>query len=198
LPRDASHIEIELLQRPIGKQDQYASAAGGLQLLVFGPGDVVERDPIVLTEDSRRRLERSLLMFFTGRQRSASKILGDLGVGSSASVRRSLGRLRDLALSLYEDLGKGDPDVLGDYLHRGWEQKRRPDGVTSPKIDAWYTAARKAGALGGKLLGAGGGGFLLFYVPRDSQNAVRKALADLREMPITLEREGLRIMHLGR
>jgi D-glycero-alpha-D-manno-heptose-7-phosphate kinase len=83
-------------------------------------------------------------------------------------------------------------------LHRGWEQKRRLDGVTSPKIDAWYTAARKAGALGGKLLGAGGGGFLLFYVPRDSQNAVRKALADLREMPITLEREGSRIMYLGR
>ena len=198
LADDASHIEIELLQRPIGKQDHYASAAGGLQLLRFGPGDVVEQDPIVLTEASRRHLERSLLMFFTGAQRSASKILNKLEPGSSASARRRLGRLRDLALSLYEDLGKGDPDVLGDYLHRGWEQKRRLVGVTTPQIDAWYVAARRAGALGGKLLGAGGGGFLLFYVPRDRQNAVRKALSELRELPITLEREGSRIMYLGR
>jgi D-glycero-alpha-D-manno-heptose-7-phosphate kinase len=138
------------------------------------------------------------MMFFTGRQRSASKILQSLDTTSSPSTRRSLGRLRDLALGLYEELGKGDPDVLGEYLHRGWEQKRRLAGVSDPSIDAWYAAARGAGALGGKLLGAGGGGFLLFYVPREQQPAVRQALSDLRELPVALESSGSRIMYLGR
>jgi D-glycero-alpha-D-manno-heptose-7-phosphate kinase len=198
LAEDAADIEIDVLGKPIGKQDHYAAAIGGLQLLRFGPGNVVERDPIVLAEASRLRLERSLMVFFTGKQRSASKILSEIDASSSASTRRNLGRLRDLALSLHEDFGQGDPDVLGDYLHRGWEEKRRLVGVSSPKIDAWYARARKAGALGGKLLGAGGGGFLLFYVPRENQPAVRKALSDLREMPISLEDGGSRIMYIGR
>jgi D-glycero-alpha-D-manno-heptose-7-phosphate kinase len=198
LAEDAADIEISVLGKPIGKQDHYASAVGGLQLLRFGPGDVVERDPVVLTEASRLRLQRSLMMFFTGKQRSASKILSSLDTTSSPSTRRSLGRLRDLALDLYEDLGKGDPDVLGEYLHRGWEQKRRLAGVSNPSIEKWYASARRAGALGGKLLGAGGGGFLLFYVPRDHQPAVRRALSDLREFPVALEAGGSRIMYLGR
>ena len=199
LAEDASEIEIEILRKPIGKQDQYASAFGGLQLLRFGPGGDVQRDPIVMPEDARRQLERSLLMFFTGRQRSASKILTGIDASTStAATRRNLSKLRDLALDLYGELGKGDPDVLGDYLHRGWEQKRKLSGVTSPKIEAWYAAARKAGALGGKLLGAGGGGFLLFYAPREQQQAVRAALSDLREVPIALEPAGSRIIHVGR
>ena len=198
LAEDAADIEIDVLGKPIGKQDHYAAAVGGLQLLRFGPGDAVERDPIILTPAGRLRLQQSLLMFFTGRQRSAGKVLDALEAASSASTRRRLGQLRDLALALYEDLGKGDPDVLGDYLHRGWEIKRRLAGVSDRKIEAWYGDARHAGALGGKLLGAGGGGFLLFYVPRDRQAAVRKALSDLRETPIALETGGSRIMYIGR
>jgi D-glycero-alpha-D-manno-heptose-7-phosphate kinase len=199
LAEDAAEIEIDVLGKPIGKQDQYASALGGLQLLRFGPGDAVTRDPVPLTEEARRRLERSLLMFYTGRQRSASRILGSIEASSStASTRRGLAKLRDLALALYEDLGKGDPDVLGDYLHRGWEQKRRLPGVSNPRIDGWYEAARKAGALGGKLLGAGGGGFMLFYAPAEAQPAVRAALSGLRELPIALEAGGSRIMYVGR
>jgi len=198
LAEDASHIEIELLQKPIGKQDQYAAAVGGLQLFEFGPGDTVQHRPVIMAESARNHLERSLMMFFTGKQRSASKVLSDLTPEASASTRRSLGKLRDLALALFEDLGKGDPDVLGEYLHRGWEQKRQLAGVSNAKIDGWYAAARKAGALGGKLLGAGAGGFLLFYVPRERQNVVRKALSDLRELPVRLDREGSRIMYVGR
>jgi D-glycero-alpha-D-manno-heptose-7-phosphate kinase len=198
LAEDAADIEISVLGKPIGKQDHYASAVGGLQLLRFGPGDLVERDPVVLSEASRLRLQRSLMMFFTGKQRSASKILSSIDASSSASTRRRLGQLRDLALGLYEDLGKGDPDVLGEYLHKGWEQKRRLAGVSSPAVEEWYAAARRAGALGGKLLGAGGGGFLLFYVPREHQAAVRRELSDLREMPIALEAGGSRIMYIGR
>jgi D-glycero-alpha-D-manno-heptose-7-phosphate kinase len=198
LAEDAAAIEIDVLHKPIGKQDHYASAVGGLQLLRFGPGNAVEREPIVLTEAGKTRLQRSLLMFFTGRQRSATKVLNELDADSSAATRRNLGRLRDLALELHQELGRGDPDVLGEYLHRGWEYKRRLAGVSDPKIDAWYAAARKEGALGGKLLGAGGGGFLLFYAPREAQAAVRKALSDLREMPVALEPGGSRIMYIGR
>lgn len=199
LAENASEIEIDILGKPIGKQDQYASAFGGLQLLRFGPGSDVTRDVVVLTPQSRTRLQRSLLMFFTGKQRTAAKVLDGIDASvSTPSVRRNLGKLRDLALELYEDLGKGDVDVLGRYLHRGWEYKRRLAGVTNPKIEHWYRLAREAGAVGGKLLGAGGGGFLLFYVPPDRQQAVRKALIDLREMPIALDSTGSQIMYVGR
>jgi D-glycero-alpha-D-manno-heptose-7-phosphate kinase len=199
LAEDAAEIEINVLGKPIGKQDHYASAIGGLQLLQFGPGDGVSRDPVVLTADARRQLERSLLVFFTGKQRSAGKVLSDIEASTStASTRRELGKLRDLALALYEELGKGDPDVLGEYLHRGWEHKRRLTGVSSDQIENWYAAACRAGALGGKLLGAGGGGFMLFYVPRDHQLAVRAALSDLRELPVALEDGGSRITYVGR
>jgi D-glycero-alpha-D-manno-heptose-7-phosphate kinase len=199
LAENASEIEIDILGKPIGKQDQYAAAFGGLQLLRFGPGDDVTRDIVVLTPESRSRLQRSLLMFYTGKQRSTARVLNGIEASiSTPSVRRNLGKLRDLALALYEDIGKGDVDVLGSYLQRGWEYKRRLAGVTNPKIEHWYRLAREAGAVGGKLLGAGGGGFLVFYVPPDRQQAVRKALIDLREMPVALDSAGSRIMYVGR
>jgi D-glycero-alpha-D-manno-heptose-7-phosphate kinase len=199
LAENASEIEIDILGKPIGKQDQYAAAFGGLQLLRFGPGDDVTRDIVVLTPESRSRLQRSLLMFYTGKQRSTARVLNGIEASiSTPSVRRNLGKLRDLALALYEDIGKGDVDVLGSYLQRGWEYKRRLAGVTNPKIEHWYRLAREAGAVGGKLLGAGGGGFLVFYVPPDRQQAVRKALIDLREMAVALDSAGSRIMYVGR
>jgi D-glycero-alpha-D-manno-heptose-7-phosphate kinase len=199
LAENASEIEIDILGKPIGKQDQYAAAFGGLQLLRFGPGDDVTRDIVVLTPESRSRLQRSLLMFYTGKQRSTARVLNGIEASiSTPSVRRNLGKLRDLALALYEDIGKGDVDVLGSYLQRGWEYKRRLAGVTNPKIEHWHRVAREAGALGGKLLGAGGGGFLVFYVPPDRQQAVRKALIDLREMAVALDSAGSRIMYVGR
>jgi len=199
LAEAASEIEIDILGKPIGKQDQYSSAFGGLNLFRFGPGDAVTRDPVVLTPEGKTQLERSLLMFYTGTQRSAETVLTDLdqAARSEEETKRYLGQLRDLALELYEELGKGDPDVLGDFLHRGWEVKRELGGVTTPEIDAWYEKARQAGARGGKLLGAGGGGFLLFYVPRDRQPAVRRTLDDLRELPVLLDDHGSRIIFIG-
>jgi len=198
LAAEASHIEIEILGKPIGRQDQYATAYGGLQLLRFGPGQGVERDPLVLAPEARRHVERSLMLFYTGRQRSAAKVLGDIDASSSTrQTKRSLERLRDLAYELYEEMGRGNADALGEYLHKGWEHKRRLGGVTSPKLDGWYAAAREAGAVGGKLLGAGAGGFMLFYVPRERQDAVRKALAGLREVPMRLDSSGSRIVHVG-
>jgi D-glycero-alpha-D-manno-heptose-7-phosphate kinase len=199
LAEAASEIEIDILGKPIGKQDQYSAAFGGLNLLRFGPGNAVRRDPVVLTPEAKRQLERSLLMFYTGTQRSAGSVLEglDAAAKSDAQTQKHLGDLRDLALDLYAELGKGDPDVLGAFLHRGWEVKRELGGVTTPEIDAWYEKARDAGALGGKLLGAGGGGFLLFYVPRAKQAAVRRALDDLRELPIAFDEHGSRIIFIG-
>jgi D-glycero-alpha-D-manno-heptose-7-phosphate kinase len=199
LAAEASYIEIDVLGKPIGRQDQYATAFGGLQLLRFGPGDRVERDPVVISDETRRRLERNLLLFYTGRQRAASKILGDIDASAGERpTRRNLERLRSLAYELYEEIGKGNADALGDYLHKGWEQKRRLAGVTNSRVDGWYEDARAAGATGGKLLGAGGGGFMLFYAPRDRHDAVRSALSRLREVPIRFESTGSRIIHIGR
>ena len=138
-------------------------------------------------------------MFYTGTQRSAESVLTglDAAAQSQSKTQKQLEQLRDLAFELYAELGKGDPDVLGEFLHRGWEVKRKIDGVTTPEIDAWYEKARAAGALGGKLLGAGGGGFLLFYVPRAQQAAVRRALDGLRELPISFDDRGSSIIFIG-
>jgi D-glycero-alpha-D-manno-heptose-7-phosphate kinase len=202
LAYEASRIEIEVLGKPIGKQDQYACAFGGLQLLRFGPGKQVRRDPVVLPEPHLRQLERNLLMFYTGRQRSAARILSEVeaNIDDHALVGGTLERMRDLALELARELGNGgDPDLLGRFLHENWELKRTlASNVSTSRIDRWYRRAQKAGALGGKLLGAGGGGFLLFYVPRERQDAVRRALSELRELPIRLESEGSRIIHIAR
>jgi D-glycero-alpha-D-manno-heptose-7-phosphate kinase len=202
LAADAARIEIETLGKPIGKQDQYACAFGGFQLIRFGPGEAVRRDPLVLSEPQRRQLERSLLAFYTGRQRSAAAVLHDVraSVLDRPEARENLLRMRDLALALYESLSRGDdPDELGRFLHENWLLKRALDkGVSTSRIDRWYRRALGAGALGGKLLGAGGGGFLLIYAPPATQDAVRAALSDLREMPLRVEPEGSRIIHIGR
>jgi D-glycero-alpha-D-manno-heptose-7-phosphate kinase len=202
LAYEASRIEIDVLGKPIGRQDQYACAFGGLQVLRFGPGDAVRRDPVILPENQRERLERSLLMFYTGTQRRADGILTDLSgeIAGSDAVRDRLAKMRDFAVSLSTELGAGDsPDVVGRRLHENWELKRElPGGVTNPDLDGRYERALEAGALGGKLLGAGGGGFLLFYAPPERQAGVRAALSDLRELPIRLEPHGSRIIHIGR
>jgi D-glycero-alpha-D-manno-heptose-7-phosphate kinase len=198
LAAEASHIEIDILGKPIGKQDQYATAFGGLQLLRFGPGHGVDRQPLVLTDDARLRLQRNLLLFYTGKQRSASKVLGEIeATARTRQTKRNLERLRDLAYELYDEICRGNTDALGEYLHKGWEQKRRLAGVTNAKVDGWYRDARSAGATGGKLLGAGGGGFMLFYAPRDRHDAIRSALTQLREVPIRFDSTGSRIIHIG-
>lgn len=202
LAAEASRIEIEVLGKPIGKQDQYASAHGGLQLLRFGPGNGVSREPIVMPEGQRRRLERNLLMFYIGTQREAAGVLSQVRdeLASKRAVQQSLERMRDCALALHEELGRGgDADLVGRYLQENWELKRTlHESVTSSEIDRTYELAMEHGGLGGKILGAGGGGFMLFYVPEDRQPAVRRALEHLRELPFRLESEGSRITYVGR
>ncbi len=198
----ACEIEIDILGKPIGRQDQYACAYGGIGLLRFGPGDGVRREPAVLTAEAMRQLERSLLMFYTGQQRAAADVLGkiDADISEDAALHETLGQMRDYALSLHECLGAGeDLDVLGQGLHANWELKRTLSStVSTPEIDRLYESARAAGALGGKILGAGGGGFLLLYVPRDQQPAVRRVMSSLRELPIKIGVEGSSIVHVSR
>lgn len=201
LAEDAARIEIDVLGKPIGRQDHWAAAFGGLQLLRFGPGDEVRRDPAVLTTEQRRALERNLLMFYTGRNRLAGDILTKVnsGIGTKSEVTERLARKRDAALDLYSRLGVDfDPDSLGPKLHQDWELKRSlADNVSTAGIDEIYERARAAGALGGKLLGAGGGGFLLLYAPPSIQGSVRAVLRDLRELPFRFEPEGTKIVYLA-
>ena len=199
LAEEAARIEIGVLGKPIGKQDQYAAAFGGLQFLEFGPGDTVRRQPLVLTDAQSWSLERNLMMFYTGRQSSADPLDRLDAVSGDERVVDNLGRLRDAAHSLFAALGSGrGPDVLGEALHESWLMKRDLPGVSDDEIDGWYEAALSAGAIGGKILGSGAGGFLLFYVPVERQDAVRAALGDLRELGFRLDSEGTRIIYVGR
>ena len=199
LAEEASRIEIDVLGKPIGKQDQYAAAFGGLQLLEFGPGSGVSRTPLVLTDEQRQALGRNLLMFHTGRVSSGEPLERlDAVAGEPGTVAR-LERLRDDALALFRELSGGAGlDVLGEAMHESWQRKRELPGVTDDQIDGWYEAARSAGATGGKLLGSGSGGFLLVYAPVERQADVRRALGGLREFAFTPESEGTRIIHVGR
>lgn len=201
LAEEAARIELEVLGKPIGRQDQWAAAYGGLQFLRFGARGSVDREPVVISREALLELDRSLLLFWTGGTRSADPILGELERSATEpSVARSLCRMRDLAVELHRELGAGaDPAVVGERLRENWKLKRSlPGGVTNPAIDAWHDRAIEAGATGGKLLGAGGAGFLLFFAPRASQNAVRAALSDLRELPFRFAQRGSSIVLLDR
>jgi D-glycero-alpha-D-manno-heptose-7-phosphate kinase len=199
LAEEASRIEIDVLGKPIGKQDQYAAAFGGLQLLEFGPGDKVSRQPLVLADEQAQAFGRNLVMFYTGRVSTGQPLRRLDAVVDDPEVVVNLERLRDAALLLSHELrGGASFDVLGDAMHESWLVKRALPGVTDGEIDGWYEAARTAGATGGKLLGSGGGGFLLLYVPVERQQAVRQALGSLREFAFTPETEGTRIIHVGK
>jgi D-glycero-alpha-D-manno-heptose-7-phosphate kinase len=196
LAEEAAHIEIEILGKPIGRQDQYAAAIGGLNLIEFLPrGGGVRVEPVICSRETVEHLHRSLLLFYTGRQRSADDVLRVQGAAiRNGQVTETLGRMRDLAYELRERLGFGDANSLGELLHRNWELKRSlVDGLSDGEIDGWYDDALAAGASGGKLLGAGAGGFFLVAAPPDRHTRIRKALAHLREVPLRFAARGTHI-----
>jgi D-glycero-alpha-D-manno-heptose-7-phosphate kinase len=196
LAEEAAQIEIDVLGKPIGRQDQYAAAVGGLNLIEFLPrGGGTRVEPIVTSREAVERLHRSLLFFYTGRHRSADGVLRhqNAAIQNGAAVG-ALRQMRDLAYELRGRLAAGDADAVGGLLHRNWELKRSlVDGVSDGEIDRWYESALDAGAAGGKLLGAGSGGFLLIAAAPDVQVRVRAALADLREMPLRFAARGTHI-----
>ena len=198
LAEDACQIEIDILKEPIGKQDQYIAAYGGLQLIQFHPDGHVCVDPVICSRDTRRELNRRLLLFYAGGVRAAREILAE----QDANTRNRLPMLRKLcsiAFQLREVLTLGrDLNEFGRLLHDAWKLKRTLAGsISNSRIDEYYERGIRAGALGGKLLGAGGGGFLLFFCEPHLQARLRHDLSDLPELPFMLEPEGTKIIHVG-
>ena len=195
LAEEACRIELEILAKPIGRQDQYAAAFGGLNYIRFNPDDTVEVEPVPCRSETLEELERRILLVYTGQTRDANAILQRQ---SEATADRMgvLRSMRDLADRMRHALtGEGDVDRFAALLHEGWELKRSLGlGISSGPVDAWYEAARRAGAAGGKLLGAGGGGFLLLVAPPWRHRAIREALGRPRELPFRIARHGSRLI----
>ena len=199
LAEEACEMEIEKLGEPIGKQDQYAAAYGGLNFYEFNRDGSVNVEHIMLSRQRIRDLENNLLMFYTGDVRSASKILVEQGKNvSSGEKEKNQLEMCEIARRLREEFERDNIDALGTHLHESWLLKRSlASGITNPKIDEYYQKAMAAGALGGKLLGAGGGGFLLFYVKPEDQSRVKSALSDLKCIRFGLDRQGSQIIYVG-
>lgn len=196
LAEEASHIEIEMLKQPIGKQDQYAAAFGGLNFFCFKRGGTVTVEPQRLANGTLSHLFDSILMFWTGHQRDSSAVLAEQKANTSKKLK-SLLKMRQHAHQLQRLMRSGhlDPVTLGRVLHESWQLKRQlASTITTDEIDTWYRRAMEAGAEGGKLCGAGGGGFLLFLVRRECQAAVRQALCELIEVPVRPEAHGSQIL----
>ena len=194
LAREACEIEIGKLGKPIGVQDQYIAAYGGLRCLEFGPGRNVKTSSVKISRASLEDLDNMLMLFFTGKTRKADNILSQ----QRANIASQLDTLREMTRQAHEVrhlLEGGSVGAFGALLHRGWEAKRRlAAGVSSSELDEQYQRALAAGALGGKISGAGGGGFFLLCVPSECRAAARHAFSELREMPFHLERGGSRVV----
>ena len=194
LAEGACRIEIERCGKPIGKQDQYIAALGGIRDLRFGPGEDVSHEELGLSASERVALQQQMMLFYTGITRRADNILAEQNANVSATLPQ-LDLLRDLAGFAVKRLRSGDVDAIGPALRESWEAKRKlASGVSNSQVDSAVTRALEAGASGVKLTGAGGGGFLVVLCPMERQRAVRESLADMRELPIRLERFGSRVM----
>jgi D-glycero-alpha-D-manno-heptose-7-phosphate kinase len=194
LARQACEIEINILGKPIGKQDQYIAAYGGLRHFRFYPNEEVEVNSIDLDEGARQRLCESLLLFWTGVTRNASDVLSEQK-SNIANKMHLLIEMRDQADELARLLKVGAIASLGQTLREGWLRKRQlASGITNSRIDELFDLAMSAGAIGGKVTGAGGGGFFLVCVPPENRAAVRKKLGHLRELPISLSRDGSKVI----
>ncbi len=195
LAEESVKIEREIVGDPGGKQDQYIAAFGGLQFMAFHPDDRVDVYPIRVPREVRERLERSLLLFYTGNGRNGAPILKGQ-IDRMALNGEYYDQMRQLAYDLCRDLEAGHVDRLGEYLHRNWVCKRSlHQGISTPAIDETYERARAAGALGGKITGAGGGGFLLLFAPLEVHEAIRSAVSGLREESVRFEEVGSRILY---
>ena len=190
----ACTIEIDRCGKPIGKQDQYIAAYGGIRDIRFGPGDQVVAEELDLPMAERRDLQRHIMLFYTGITRSADSILGEQTANIKAS-HEQLDLLCDLAGLAAERLHCGDVEAVGEAMRKGWEAKRQlASGISNDQVDNAVDRALRAGATGAKLTGAGGGGFLLVMCPVERQRAVRESLADMQELPVKLDKLGSRIV----
>ncbi|MBX7156828.1 MAG: GHMP kinase [Verrucomicrobiae bacterium] len=199
LAEESCEIEIEHCGAPIGKQDQYASAFGGLNFIQFNPDDSVRVEPIICPKKTLIQLQDNLLTFYTGVCRSASEVLQaqQNALKEKKSKQSTLKAMVKLAFALRKELQNNHLSAFGKILDENWQLKRSlTPHISTSQIDHWYQQARQAGALGGKLLGAGSGGFLTFYAPKEKHSAIKKKLKSLRSIPFRFESQGSRIIFI--
>lgn len=198
LARLACEIEIDRLKEPIGKQDQYIASYGGITCFQFNADDSVAAAPLKVNMDTIRDLEDNLMLFFTGYERQAGAILQDQQQRSARSdpaMLQNLHYVKEMAFQSQQALAGGDCAAFGEIMHTHWEhKKKRSQGMSNPQIDAWYELGRKNGAIGGKLVGAGGGGFLMFYA--EDHKRLRRAMtgAGLEEVRFRFDFEGTKVL----
>lgn len=198
LASTACDIEINRLGDPIGKQDQYAAAYGGLNFITFNKDESVSVEKIIMNPNAKKQLDENLIMIFTGETRSASKILKDQSKEmSNVDKRLVVKKMVNMAYDLKDVLQNNNIDDFGRILHEGWLLKQSISaGISNETINTLYNKGLEAGALGGKLLGAGGSGFILFYCPKEKQEAFRKEMSSYQELPFKFDNSGSKIIYL--
>lgn len=196
LAKKTCEIEIERCGEPIGKQDQYAAAYGGLNLIRFHSDGSVSVDPVICGPDIIKRIDESTLVFFTGRTRSASAVLKHQSDAMALEKHRILvRRMVELAFELKKELESGDAESFGSILDENWKLKAQlTSGISDPQIDHWYRKGIQAGASGGKLLGAGNGGFIMFYASPEYHTKIKHALSELTPIKFGFDRNGAQII----
>ncbi|QII12874.1 D,D-heptose 7-phosphate kinase [Candidatus Kuenenia stuttgartiensis] len=200
LAGEACELEIDFLKEPIGKQDQYAAAYGGINFITFHPNESVNVEPVILPADKFKELEENLLMFYIGGNRSARDVLKDMenNITNTHEKFNNLLKMTELAQQLRKSLLSGNIKDIGYFLHENWILKKGlSHKISEDKIDYYYNRAIENGASGGKLLGAGGCGFLLFYCEKESHEKLRMGLRDLRELQFRLDNFGTKVIYVG-
>jgi D-glycero-alpha-D-manno-heptose-7-phosphate kinase len=200
LAKDACEIEIDILKEPIGKQDQYAAAFGGLNVIRFLPTGEVKVEPINIQPSVYNQLQDNLLLFYTGITRNASDVLSDQkhNLINKQAKFDSMLRMTELVEKAIKNLCESDLDEFGKTLDENWNLKKSlSNKISNTDIDDIYSMAKKNGAVGGKLLGAGGGGFLVFYCRKENQDGLRKVLSRLKEVEFKFDNTGSQIIHKG-
>lgn len=197
LAREACEIEIDILNEPVGRQDQYGTSFGGFKFLRFHQDGQVSVELIPCLRQTRDAIEKNILLLYTGVTRSTSRILKKQksNIRLYRNKRSTMEKMVQLSYELFNELKKDTIRSFGEILHANWMYKRElAKGVTSPEIDKWYGIARKHGAEGGKILGAGGGGFMLLYAPHEKHEEIKQSLSELRSVDFQFENQGSQII----
>lgn len=199
LASEACHVEMDLCHHPSGKQDQYIAAYGGLQHIRFNPSGSVFVDPVICQQKTKDDLQNGLLLFYTGMTRKTRNLLSEQAeeTRKNPDKQESLRKMVALAEQLLGALEANDLGGFGEILHAGWLEKRKLTAhISNTQIDGWYQRARAAGAIGGKISGAGGGGFLLLYAPSEKHSDITRALPELRRVPFRFSPQGSKVIYV--
>ena len=198
IAEEACRVEIEKLGNPIGKQDQYAAACGGLNYISFNKDDSVTVEPVIMKQETKQSLQDNIIIFYTGLTHDANKILAEQKRNISVDEKiKNLIRMCELARDMKCALENNELSDFGEMLNEGWMKKKElASGIANPQIDEMYDRAISLGASGGKLLGAGGGGFLLFYCKKEKQEKLIEGMR-LKQFPVRFEHDGTSVVYIG-